>query len=193
MFFTFGCAGSSLLHGLFFSCGEWGLLSSCSGRAQQLRLLGSKAGVQQPWRLAVLWHVGSSGARDRTQVSCTGRRTLSLSYQRNPILTFWYHLPSFSLGMCVCVCIKLQISDILYILFLLLSLNLVYFIFMNLSNFPNQEIYICIISVFQHTKHSWTLWMILFIYHCMCGMWDISSPTRDWICALCSGSTSLKH
>ena len=28
--FTFGCAGSSLLHGLFSSCGEWGLCSSCS-------------------------------------------------------------------------------------------------------------------------------------------------------------------
>ena len=27
-FFIFGCAGSSLLHMAFFSCGEWGLLSS---------------------------------------------------------------------------------------------------------------------------------------------------------------------
>ena len=27
--FVFGCAGSLLLHGLFCSCGEWGLLSSC--------------------------------------------------------------------------------------------------------------------------------------------------------------------
>jgi len=25
--FIFGCAGSSLLHGLFSSCGEWGLFS----------------------------------------------------------------------------------------------------------------------------------------------------------------------
>ena len=31
--FTYGCAGSSLLHGLFSSCGEWGLLSSCDARA----------------------------------------------------------------------------------------------------------------------------------------------------------------
>ena len=28
--FIFGCAGSSLLSGLFSSCGEWGLLSSFS-------------------------------------------------------------------------------------------------------------------------------------------------------------------
>ena len=28
--FIFGCAGSSLLHGLFSSCREWGLLSSCN-------------------------------------------------------------------------------------------------------------------------------------------------------------------
>ena len=28
--FTFGCAGSSLLHGLFSSCGEQGLLFSCN-------------------------------------------------------------------------------------------------------------------------------------------------------------------
>ena len=27
--FFFGCAGSSLLHGLFSGCGEWGLFSSC--------------------------------------------------------------------------------------------------------------------------------------------------------------------
>ena len=31
--FIFGCAGSSLLHGLFSSCGEQGLLSSCPARA----------------------------------------------------------------------------------------------------------------------------------------------------------------
>ena len=27
--FIFGCAGSSLLHRLFSSCGKWGLLSTC--------------------------------------------------------------------------------------------------------------------------------------------------------------------
>ena len=31
--FLFGCAGSLLLGGLFFGCGEWGLLSSCSAQA----------------------------------------------------------------------------------------------------------------------------------------------------------------
>ena len=31
--FTFGCAGSPLLCGLFSSCVEWGLLSSCDMRA----------------------------------------------------------------------------------------------------------------------------------------------------------------
>ena len=31
--FTFGCSGSLLLHGLFSSCGQWGLLSSCRAQA----------------------------------------------------------------------------------------------------------------------------------------------------------------
>ena len=31
--FIFACPGPSLLRGLFSSCGEWGLLSSCSVRA----------------------------------------------------------------------------------------------------------------------------------------------------------------
>ena len=31
--FSFGCTGSSLLHGLFSSCSEQGLLSSCSAQA----------------------------------------------------------------------------------------------------------------------------------------------------------------
>ena len=30
--YIFGCAGSSLLHGLFSRCREWGLLSSCGVR-----------------------------------------------------------------------------------------------------------------------------------------------------------------
>ena len=29
---TFGCAGSSLLHQLFSSCGQWGLLSNCGAQ-----------------------------------------------------------------------------------------------------------------------------------------------------------------
>ena len=31
--FIFGCAGFSLLCGLFSNCGEWGLLSSCGAEA----------------------------------------------------------------------------------------------------------------------------------------------------------------
>ena len=64
VFIIFVCAGSSLLHGLFFSCGEWRLLSDCSAQAshcgdfsccsawtlgyglQYLRLLGSRAQAQ---------------------------------------------------------------------------------------------------------------------------------------------------
>ena len=30
--FVFGCAGSSLLHRLFSSCGKWGLRSGCGVR-----------------------------------------------------------------------------------------------------------------------------------------------------------------
>ena len=36
--FIFGCAGSSLLHGLFSSCCEWGPLSSCSAQASPCRV-----------------------------------------------------------------------------------------------------------------------------------------------------------
>ena len=33
MLFILGCAGSALLCGLFSSCSEWGLLSSCGTQA----------------------------------------------------------------------------------------------------------------------------------------------------------------
>ena len=33
LFIYVGCAGSSLLHGIFSSCGHWGLLSSCGVQA----------------------------------------------------------------------------------------------------------------------------------------------------------------
>ena len=92
--FIFGwgfIAGSLLLHGLFSSCDEWGLLSCgvwvshCSGfsccRAQALghmgfsstglwpqqwRLLGSGAQTQQLWRMGLVapLHVGSFQIRD---------------------------------------------------------------------------------------------------------------------------------
>ena len=85
-------AWSSLLCGLFSSCGEQGLISSCNAQAshcssfscgvqtlgtwaQNLRLPGSTAQAQQlrctGW--AALRHVGSSWTRNRTCVCCTGR------------------------------------------------------------------------------------------------------------------------
>ena len=33
VFIYFSCSGSLLLHGIFSSCGEWGLLSSCCAQA----------------------------------------------------------------------------------------------------------------------------------------------------------------
>ena len=91
--FIFGRSGSSLLCGLFSSCGKQGLLSSCGVWAshcsgfsccaawahglQQLQPPGSRA-TQKWWHtgLAALWHVGSSRTRDQTHVSCTGRQNL---------------------------------------------------------------------------------------------------------------------
>ena len=54
-------------HGAFGSCGPW---------AQYLWLPGPRAQAQQLWcmGLAALWHGGSSRIRDRTRVSCIGRR-----------------------------------------------------------------------------------------------------------------------
>ena len=51
-------------------------LSSCCMRAQQLRLVGSRAQAQQLWHMGLIAprHVGSSWARARTCVSCIGRR-----------------------------------------------------------------------------------------------------------------------
>ena len=100
----FVCAGSSLLHGLFSSCGEWGLLqlqctgfslprlllsqstgsmrvgsSSCSTCAQYLLFLGSRTKAQWLWCIGLVapWHVGSSWARDQTHVPCIGRHILN--------------------------------------------------------------------------------------------------------------------
>ena len=85
IFIYFGCAGSSLLHGLFSSCSEQGLLSGCSvwvshcggfsccstwalgGRAQWLGHMG----------LVAQQYVGSSGTRNQTCVPCVGRRILN--------------------------------------------------------------------------------------------------------------------
>ena len=97
----FGPAGSSLLHGLFSSCSQWGPLSRfgawaphhagfswrgaravgrtvfscCSEWAQWLRLPGSRAEAQKLWctGLVAPQHVGSSRIRDQTHVSRIGR------------------------------------------------------------------------------------------------------------------------
>ena len=85
----FGCAGSSLLCGLFSSCGTQGPLCSWSfslrlaqgmgfsscGSALHLQLPGFRAQVQelQHTGLVFLQHVGSSRTRNWKGVSCTGR------------------------------------------------------------------------------------------------------------------------
>ena len=53
--------------------------SSCSTRAQQLWLTGSRAEAQQLWHtgLVVPQHVGSSRTRAQTRVPCIGRRILN--------------------------------------------------------------------------------------------------------------------
>ena len=82
----------------FFSCREWGLLSSCGALAsrrggfslqitgsrtcwlQSLQQMGSRAnGPQKLWfvGLVVLWHMGSSQTRDWTRVPGTGRKILN--------------------------------------------------------------------------------------------------------------------
>ena len=88
--FIFVCAGSSLLHGLFSSCRQWGLLSSCGVWAshcggfsccrvqvlgcvaQQLQFLSFRAQAQQLWHTGLVapQHVGSSWIRDGTHISC---------------------------------------------------------------------------------------------------------------------------
>ena len=85
-----------------FSC--WGALdlghegcSSCGAWAQQLRLAGSRAQVQQLWlmTLVALWHVGSSWTRDQTHVSCIGRLILNHWITREPHTSL--HLSFFPL------------------------------------------------------------------------------------------------
>ena len=72
--FIFGCAGSSLLRGLFSSCGEEGLLSSCGVRASRCSGFSCEATRQGSRRagavvvargvgLAAPRHVGSSQTR----------------------------------------------------------------------------------------------------------------------------------
>ena len=89
--FCFGCAGSSLLHGLCSSCGEWGLLSSCGSWTPPLwplflQSMGSGAQAQWLWLmgLAPLQHMRSSRIRTRPRVSCIGRWILSHGAIREP-------------------------------------------------------------------------------------------------------------
>ena len=94
--FIFGCAGSSLLHGLSSSCGERGpLFTVLCGFLIVVGPLAGEYGLQQLWHegsvimvprlwstgsilsctgLAVPQHGGSSQTRDRTGISCTGGR-----------------------------------------------------------------------------------------------------------------------
>ena len=53
--------------------------SSCGTRAQQLWLTGSRAQIQQLWRMGLVapWHVGSSQTRARTRVPCISRQILN--------------------------------------------------------------------------------------------------------------------
>ena len=116
LLFLLGCAGPSLLRGLFSSCDEWGLLalvacrlltavpslatehglwgtgfSSCSTWAQQLRFLGPGAQAQYLWctGLVASWHVGSSGMRNPTPCLLHWQvDSLSLSHQGSPLYYF---------------------------------------------------------------------------------------------------------
>ena len=65
--------------------------NSCSMRAQQLWLMGSRAQAQQLWHtsLVALRHVGSSRTRARTRVPCMGRWILNHCTTREaPIISF---------------------------------------------------------------------------------------------------------
>ena len=97
LIYLFGCAGSSLLRGLFSSQGNLRLLFSWRYAGFSLRRLlslwsmdsrvrglkevplpGSRAQVQQVWStsLGAPLHVGSSQTRDQTRVSCIGKQIL---------------------------------------------------------------------------------------------------------------------
>ena len=58
LFICFGCAGSLLLHRFSSSCGEQGLLSSCSAHASHCDGFSCGA-LDLGLVLQELWHVGS--------------------------------------------------------------------------------------------------------------------------------------
>ena len=115
--FTFGRSGSSVLHGLFSSWGEWARASFgaaassvAAGPALNLGLghagcsdcsflapeLGSAAAA---WSLVAAWFVGSSRTRDQTWVSCVGRWILyhwAIKEALKIMLIFFFFPPSVS-------------------------------------------------------------------------------------------------
>ena len=89
LFVSLWLCWSPLLHGLFSSCGEWELLSSCGARAFpcggfsccRARVLGCSGfsrcstWAQQLWPLGLV-ALESSWIRDQAHVSCTGRQII---------------------------------------------------------------------------------------------------------------------
>ena len=83
-YFIFCCAGSSLLRGLFFSCGKWGLLSSCGVRGSHCsgfscgsQAVATLAQLVVSLGLAVPLHVGSSQTWNQTCILSMGRWILN--------------------------------------------------------------------------------------------------------------------
>ena len=108
-FFLFGCAGSSLLRGLFlwlwrvgatlelrcigFSLKWLRLLPSMGSRVhglQQLQFPGTRAQAQWLWHtdLGTPWHVRSSQTRDGSRVPCIGRWIL-YPWATREVLQLW--------------------------------------------------------------------------------------------------------
>ena len=79
---------------LFCSCGDQGLLASCGAWAPWLWLLGCGAQAQKLCRVGLVapQQVGSSQIRDRTGVSCTGRRVLYHGATRKAHLVVFSYL-----------------------------------------------------------------------------------------------------
>ena len=79
IYFVFGCAGSLLVHGLFCSCGEVGLLSSCGAWA--LGHVGFSSVAPG------LWSTGS--VVDKHRLSCSKAYGIFLDQGLNPCLLHW--------------------------------------------------------------------------------------------------------
>ena len=110
--FTFGCAGSSLLHRLFLVAASRGSsLLWCMGFSLQWLLLQYTSSrhtgfssccmwTQQLWLMGLVarWHVGCSQIRDQTRVPCTGTWILNhWSTREAQEVTFGKH-PSMGSG-----------------------------------------------------------------------------------------------